>query len=236
VIKELDKEFLNQPDDEEETSKSKGGRPRTEKSGLVEFLKKRIESNEMFAFDDYDEKKESLDDYLGKLGEKDIEDLWKANIDNMKQEVASQTPQQFFESLPEELQYAAKYVSDGGNDLKGLFQALAQTEEVRSLDPVDDNDQELIIRSYLQATQFGTPEEIEEELETWKDLGVLEKKAKQFKPKLDQMQEQIVQAKIQEQEYKKQQQEQAAEAYMQNVFEALRPAEINGLKLGDIDF
>jgi hypothetical protein len=45
------------------------------------------------------------------------------------------------------------------------------------------------------------------------------------------MQEQIVQAKIQEQEYKKQQQEQAAEAYMQNVFEALRPAEINGLKL-----
>jgi hypothetical protein len=231
VIKELDKEFLNQPDDEEETSKSKGGRPRTEKSGLVEFLKKRIESNEMFAFDDYDEKKESLDDYLGKLGEKDIEDLWKANIDNMKQEVASQTPQQFFESLPEELQYAAKYVSDGGNDLKGLFQALAQTEEVRSLDPVDDNDQELIIRSYLQATQFGTPEEIEEELETWKDLGVLEKKAKQFKPKLDQMQEQIVQAKIQEQEYKKQQQEQAAEAYMQNVFEALRPAEINGLKL-----
>lgn len=231
VIKELDKEFLNQPDDEEETSKSKGGRPRTEKSGLVEFLKKRIESNEMFAFDDYDEKKESLDDYLGKLGEKDIEDLWKANIDNMKQEVASQTPQKFFESLPEELQYAAKYVSDGGNDLKGLFQALAQTEEVRSLDPVDDNDQELIIRSYLQATQFGTPEEIEEELETWKDLGVLEKKAKQFKPKLDQMQEQIVQAKIQEQEYKKQQQEQAAEAYMQNVFEALRPAEINGLKL-----
>ena len=45
------------------------------------------------------------------------------------------------------------------------------------------------------------------------------------------MQEQVVQAKIQEQEYHKQQQEQAAQAYMQNVFEALRPAEINGLKL-----
>jgi hypothetical protein len=39
----------------------------------------------------------------------------------MKQEVASQTPQQFFESLPEELQYAAKYVADGGNDLNQLF-------------------------------------------------------------------------------------------------------------------
>jgi hypothetical protein len=232
VFQELDKEFLAKDEEEDlEKPKSDRGRPRTEKSGLVEFLKKRIESNEMFAFDDYDEKKESLDDYLAKLGEKDIEELWKANVDNMKQEVASQTPQQFFESLPEELQYAAKYVADGGQDLKGLFQALAQTEEVRSLNPVDDNDQEMIIRSYLQATQFGSPEEIQEEIETWKDLGVLEKKAKQFKPKLDQMQEEIVQAKIQEQEYRKKQQEEAAEAYMQNVFEALRPAEINGLKL-----
>jgi len=230
VFKELDKEFLNE-EEEEEKPRSDRGRPRTDKSGLVEFLKKRIESNEMFAFDDYDEKKESLDDYLTRLGEKDIEELWKANIDNLKQEVASQTPQQFFESLPEELQYAAKYVADGGQDLKGLFQALAQTEEVRSLNPVDENDQESIIRSYLQATQFGDANEIEEEIETWKDLGVLEKKAKQFKPKLDQMQEEIVQAKIQEQEYRKQQQEQAAQAYMQNVFEALRPAEINGLKL-----
>jgi hypothetical protein len=232
VFKELDKEFLNQDEEEEvEKPRSDRGRPRTEKSGLVEFLKKRIESNEMFAFDDYDEKKESLDDYLGKLSEKDIDELWKANVDNLKNEVASQTPQQFFESLPEELQYAAKYVADGGQDLKGLFQALAQTEEIRSLNPVDDNDQELIIRSYLQATRFGTQEEIEEEIDTWKDLGVLEKKAKQFKPKLDQMQEQVVQAKIQEQEYHKQQQENAAQAYMQNVFEALRPAEINGLKL-----
>jgi hypothetical protein len=231
TIKELDKEFLNQPDDEDEPAKSKGGRLRTDKSGLVEFLKKRIESNEMFAFDDYDETKQSLDDYLGKLGEKDIEDLWKANIDNMKQEVASQTPQQFFDALPEELQYAAKYVADGGDDLKGLFLALAQVEEVRNMSASEENDQELIVKSYLQATQFGTEEEIQEEIETWKDLGVLDKKAQKFKPKLDQMQAQIVQAKIQEQEYKKQQQEQAAEAYMQNVFEALRPAEINGLKL-----
>ena len=68
-------------------------------------------------------------------------------------------------------------------------------------------------------------------MQTWRDIGALEKKAKQFKPKLDQMQEEIVRSKIQEQEYRKQQQEQAAEAYMQNVFEALRPAEINGLKL-----
>jgi hypothetical protein len=152
-------------------------------------------------------------------------------MDNLKSEVAAKTPQEFFQSLPDELQYAAKYVADGGQDLKGLFKALAQVEEVRELDPTQDSDQETIIRSYLQATQFGSAEEIEEELTTWKDLGVLEKKAKQFKPKLDQMQEQIVQAQLAEQEARQQQQQQAAQAYMQNVFEALRPAEINGLKL-----
>jgi len=221
----------DQDGDDDQSTKSKGGRPKTEKSGLVEFLKKRIESKEMFAFDDYDESKQSLEDYLSGLGEKDVEELWQANIDNLKQEVAAKTPQEFFESLPEELQYAAKYVADGGQDLKGLFQALAQVEQVRQLDPTDENDQEGIVKSYLQATGFGTEEEIEEELTTWKDLGVLEKKAKQFKPKLDQMQEEIVQSQIAEQENRKQQQEQAAETYMKNVFEALRPAEINGLKL-----
>jgi hypothetical protein len=198
---------------------------------LVEFLKKRIENSEMFAFDDYDETKQSLDDYLGGLGEKDVEELWQANVNNIKDEVAASTPQEFFQSLPEELQYAAKYVADGGQDLKGLFQALAQVEAVREMDPTDDNDQEHIVRQYLQATNFGTSEEIDEELTTWKDLGTLEKKAKQFKPKLDQMQEQIVQSQLQEQEYRKQQQQNAADAYQKNVFEALRPAEINGLKL-----
>jgi len=224
-------DLVNVDEEDEEPSKSKGGRPKTEKSGLVEFLKKRIESKEMFAFDDYDENTQSLEDYLGSLGEKDVEELWQANIDNLKQEVAAKTPQEFFESLPEELQYAAKYVADGGQDLRGLFQALAQVEQVRQLDPTNQYDQEGIVRSYLQATGFGSEDEIDEELATWKDLGVLEKKAKQFKPKLDQMQEEYVQAQLAEQENRKIQQEQAADAYMKNVFEALRPAEINGLKL-----
>ena len=223
------KELTDDEDDSFE-SKSKGGRPKTEKSGLVEFLKKRIESKEMFAFDDYDETKQDLEEYLGTLGEKDIEELWQANVDNMKSEVAAKTPQEFFESLPEELQYAAKYVMDGGTDLKGMFQALSAVEQVRELDPAKETDQEHIVRQYLQA-RGESSEDIEDELSTIKDLGTLEKKAKQYKPKLDQMQEEIVQSQIADQESRKQQQEHAAEAYMKNVFEALRPSEINGLKL-----
>lgn len=230
VSRETVDKLVEEADNEDEPP-AKGGRPRTEKSGLVEFLKKRIESKEMFAFDDYDETKQSLDDYLASLGEKDVEELWQANIDNLKNEVASKTPQEFFESLPEELQYAAKYVMDGGQDMKGLFQALAQVEQVRGLNPTDADDQEGIVRSYLQATNFGSEDEIDEEIDNWRDLGQLEKKAKQFKPKLDQMQEEMVQVKLAEQEEFRKQQEHAAQAYQQNVFEALRVGELNGIKL-----
>ena len=111
-----------------------------------------------------------------------------------------------------------------------MFAALAQVEEVRELDPNDDYDQELIVRNYLQA-RGETAQDIEDEIETLREHNTLEKKAKQFKPKLDQMQEQIVHARLAEQEQRKQQQEQAANAYVQNVFEALRPGEINGIRL-----
>ena len=68
------------------------------------------------------------------------------------------------------------------------------------LDPTNEQHQAEIARQYLTATRFGTPEEIQEEIETWADSDRLEKKANQFKPKLDAMQEQIVQQKLAEQE------------------------------------
>lgn len=235
VLDEIDKEFLNPEEgeegEEETEPKKSAGRPKTEKDGLVNFLKKRIDSGEMFAFDDYDEEKQNLDEYLGTLSEKDIEELWTANMDHIKQEVASQTPKEFFESLPEDLQYAAEYVMNGGTDLKGLFKALSDVQEVRDLSPDNEGDRKQIIRQYLQITDFGTEEEIEKEISEWEDLGVLESKAKQFKPKLDKRKEDMIQAQLAEQEAIKEQQRKASQAYMDNVFQALRGGELNGIKL-----
>jgi hypothetical protein len=219
--------------EEEDESKPKPGRKKTDKSGLVDFLKKRIEGNEMFAFDDFDDSKQSLDEYLGGLSEKDVEDLWKANVDNMKNEVASATPKEFFESLPEELQYAAEYVAKGGQDLKGLFRALAQVEEVRTLDARQPEHQEIIVRQYLQASGFGGGDQelIEDQIQEWFDNGNLQKKALQFQPKLNDMQEQVVQSKLAQQESFKQEQQAKKEAYMQNIYETLKPADLNGVKI-----
>lgn len=231
AIAELDTALEN--GDDEDDTKSKPGRKKTDKSGLVDFLKKRIENSEMFAFDDFDDSKQSLDDYLGSLSEKDVEDLWKANVDNMKNEVAAATPKEFFESLPEELQYAAEYVAKGGQDLKGLFRALAQVEEVRTLDPAQPEHQEMIVRQYLQASGFGGGDQelIEDQIQEWFDNGNLQKKAMQFQPKLNDMQEQVVQSKLAQQEAYKQQQQQKKEAYMQNIYETLKPSELNGVKI-----
>ena len=59
----------------------------------------------------------------------------------------------------------------------------------------------------------------------------LEQKAKQFKPKLDRMQEEIVARQLAEQEAKKEQQAKQARAYQDNVYNTLATGELGGLKL-----
>lgn len=208
---------------EEADDKPKGGRPKVDKSGMAELVNKLIESGKLVPFDD----DKSMDEYTIK----DYEELLDANFAEIENKVRQETPAEFFESLPQELQYAAKYVADGGQDLKGLFQVLAQAEEVRDLDPTSERDQEQIIREYLRATSFGNSEEIEEEIDGWRDRGDLEAKANKFKPKLDKMQESVVAQKLAKQEQMKRQQQAASEAYMQNVYNTVAAADLNGIKL-----
>lgn len=222
AAKQLD-EIVNEDIEEDDDEPKTSGRPRVTKEGVVELTNKLIEKGLLMPFDE--------DKPLDKYTLQDFEELIEANIQERERKVKEQTPAEFFESLPEELQYAAKYVADGGNDLKGLFRTLAAVEEVKSLDPTDEMDQENIVRSYLHATRFGTSEEIEEEIDAWKDRGELEAKANKFKPKLDKMQEQIVAHQLREQEERRQQQQYQAQRYMENVYDTLEPGELNGVKL-----
>ena len=129
------------------------------------------------------------------------------------------------------LQIAARYVADGGTDLKGIFKALSVVEETRDLNVKEVKDQKHIIREYLSATGYGTQEEIDEEIEVWSDLGKLEQQAMKFKPKLDKMQEKVVARKLQEQDMKKKQQEQASQNYMQNVYNTLKDGKVGDIKV-----
>ena len=199
------------------------GRPKVDKSGLAELAAKMIEEGTLVAFDD--------DKPLEEYSTKDFRELFEANFEDREAKIRENTPKEFFQALPEELQIAAKYVADGGQDLKGLFRTLAQVEEVFELDPENEQHQEEIARQYLYASNFGTPEEIEDEINDWRDIDKLGQKAKQFKPKLDRMHEEVVARKLAEQEYKKQQQAEQAKAYQDNVYNTLATGELGGLKL-----
>ena len=199
------------------------GRPKVDKSGLAELATKMIEEGTLIPFDD----EKPLEEYTTK----DFRELFEANFQERENAIRENTPKEFFQALPEELQIAAKYVADGGTDLKGLFRTLAHIEEMRDLDPSDENDQIVIARQYLHATNFGTADEIESEIEDWMDMGRLEKKAQQFKPKLDRMQEEIIERQLADQEIKREQQAQAAKQYQDNVYNTLSTGELGGIKL-----
>lgn len=207
-------------DDEEEKKETRG---RKSISGISDVFSKLIKEDKLVPFDD----EKPLDEYTAK----DWEELIEANLEEKANQVRRETPKQFFASLPEELQIAARYVADGGTDLKGLFSTLGQVEETKELNIKSERDQEIIIKEYLNATGYGTAEEIEEEIEIWKDLGKLEQQAAKFKPKLDKMAEQIVIKKVQEQQLKQKQQEQASKAYMQNVYETLKDGQLGDIKV-----
>ena len=206
-----------------EEAGAKNGRPKVDKDGLYELAQKMIEEGTLIPFDD--------DKPLEEYSTKDFRELFEANFQERENTVKQNVPKEFFNALPEELQIAAKYVADGGQDLRGLFRTLAHVEEIIDLDPSDEADQEEIARQYLWATNFGTAEEIEAEIQDWADMNKLEQKANQFKPKLDRMQEEIVARQLAEQEHKKEQQQKQARAYTDSVYNTLAAGEIGGVKL-----
>jgi hypothetical protein len=220
ALSELDDALSDDSDDA-----SKAGRKKIDKSGMVETFSKLIEEGVLMGFED----DKSMDEY----SIKDWKELIQANLDEKERALREQTPKEFFEALPEELQYAAQYVAKGGKDMKGLFRALSQVEEQRSLDPSNDEHQEMIVRQYLHATNFGSGDQalIEDQIEEWVNSGTIAKRANQFKPKLDDMQSEVLQSKLAQQEQFKLQQQQQKEMYMDNIYNTLKPGDLNGVKV-----
>jgi hypothetical protein len=217
------KNILDNPDAVDDDTK-KGGRPKMDKEGLYELTKRLIDSKRIVPFDD--------DKKLEEYTVKDYEELLEANFQETERKLREDIPFEFYESLPAELQFAVKYLNDGGDDLKGLFRSLAAVEETRQMNPSDPGDAKSIVRTYLQATQPDwSAQEIEEEITGWEDRDELEAKAQKFQPKLNALTERQVQNKIASQEKLRRQQQEQAHAYMDSVYKTLEPGDLNGIKL-----
>lgn len=214
--------ILEEFEEEEEEEEDKGKFSKKSSSNLISAINKLVEKGEFFLFED----KQDINDYT----EEELIELIQENDKFKKEKALEEEVKEFFESLPKELQYAAQYVANGGTDLKSIFKALASTQEIKELDV--KKDAETIIRNYYSVLEWED-EDIEDKIEMLKDLGsdALEREAAKVKPKLDKMNEEVLQAELQKQEELKRRQVEEMQKYFQNAAETIKKGEIGGIKL-----
>jgi hypothetical protein len=228
---ELEEDDTDSEEEEEDDDDNSEGFNKNSKKTKTPFTGKAVNSLikkgiiKPFVKDDGTE--ESIDDY----SDKDIEELIKANIEQVEESVRTDLQQNFFEEMPEEFAIAYEYFQKGGTDLKGLFKMFAENAEMFDSNTEDENDAESIARNYLQLTRFGTTEEIEEQIQEWKDLNSLSKKADNFKPKLQEVKQKEITRKLAEQENQRQKRIQAVNKFQNDVVGALKVGDLNGIKI-----
>lgn len=214
-------------DDDDDAGQGAGGsaagRKKTQKDALIETVKSLIEEKVLFPFDG----EKTVEQY----SLQELKDLIVKNFEYKQEEFTKKLPLEFYDSLPEELQYAYKYYADGGKDLKSVFKVLSHMEENKQLDTNTEEGQKQICRLWLTTTNFGTPEEIEAEVNTYADRKELDKKAIQFKPKVEAKTAEILEMQLAKQEESKAKQQKAANQYVESLVKVLTPGEINGLKI-----
>lgn len=210
--------------EEEVEQKKAAGRPAISRDALLSGIEQRIK-DKVFLELDGEEKP---------LAEYSTSELWEVvdlNLSHKDEIAAEQAQAGLYDALPEEFQQAITYFAQGGTDIQHILKVLTQKVELNNLDPRTEDGQEKIIRNYLSYTRYGTPEEIEEEVNSIKDRGDLEKKSNQFKPKLDAAQEEVVNRNLKAAEVERKKAEKASANYMDNVIKALEPGLIAGIKI-----
>jgi len=181
-----------------------------------------IESGELLGFED--QKIESTED---------LRQLLLANIENARSQPVEEFKNEFFESLPEEIKIIHEYAKKGASseDIRSLFKSFSKMEETYKIDSSTPDGQKKIIRDYLLQADFGTNEEISQEIEDWEDLDKLEEKALKFKPKLEKIEEKNVADKLKEQQERDKRQREFQQTFIENIKSATNRSTLVNLKL-----
>lgn len=215
----LDAELKEEEEDDEVETKSKRGR----KPALVEAMSKLVEKGTLDLFEDQDD--------LSAYTTDDLVELIEQNINHKVDTTARQAPVDVFKRLDPKLQDVVAYALNGGADITNVLKSVARSQEVSELSLEDEKDQEKIIREWLRASDVMNDDEIEDEITSIADRGDLEKKATQFKPKLDKKQADIMEKKIAEQEENKKLADKAQQKYAEVIFKHLDNPTLNGIPL-----
>lgn len=163
----------------------------------------------------------------------EVEELIQANIAQRESDAQTNALKDFYASMPPSVQKILTYATNGATpvDMKNLYKQLSVAEEQQALDINDKNSQKEIIRRYLTATRWGDENEIEDEIASLADKNELEKRARQFKPKLDKLNEEEINKKLEEQNEISKQREQRNIEYINTTGKALSSQTLNGIPL-----
>jgi DNA primase len=194
-------------------------------SAMLKAADRLVKKGVLQLFDDG----KNVNDYTAE----DFEELIEANISSHVGYAAENAPVEIFSQLPEEVQAVIHYALNGGHDMKSLFGQLAKTQETFDLNVENEEDQETIARQYLNATDFGTLEEIEDEINELKDRGTLAKYAERYKPKLDAKQAEVIEKRLKTQQAAQDRKVQMEKNYQDVVYNTLNTNNLNGIPLNN---
>ena len=160
----------------------------------------------------------------------DVKDLIKLNLQKTKETAKSNWWEEEVKTYSPQIQAILHYAKQGGKDVTPLLDAISQVEEVADLDPDTEEGQIEIIRQTLRVKGIDE-EEIEDQINTAKDLDKLKTKADKFLPELQSMKERHVQMLMRQEEDRKIKAAEASAQYLNTVKETLNKDSIGGMKL-----
>lgn len=190
-------------------------------NSIIEEL---YEEEVLFPFDDEEDGKK-----FEIKSAKELKELIEANKKEWKRQAIEEEFEEEFKMLPSEVQLLTEYIKRGGTDVKGVLKELTVSQEIRDLDP--EAQPKEVVKQYLSLTTELSDEEIQEQIEEWEDLGNIEKKALNFKPKLEKLREKKEQDILKEQEKFLEKQRAIATKYVNGITSSLKEKDINGIKL-----
>lgn len=161
----------------------------------------------------------------------DVKELIVENIKDKTQAINENIFQETLESLPAQFQSVIKYGLSGGTNIQELLESWKDVEQAYNVDISTDAGKEQVVRDYLTLSNYGTPEMIEQDIKTWKDLGTLDAKANVYKPQLENHYMERVAYKEREAQDQMMQEEQYYQQYTAAVGQVLGAEDLNGLVL-----
>jgi hypothetical protein len=217
-----EEEVFDEPSEDEEEYEDEEVLPGVENI-IFENL---IKDNILLPFEDEEGNAKPVSKYTPE----EVTELIKLNIQSSKDSGKEEALKEIKETFPEEFHSIVDYIKDGGTNVKEYMRSLIDVVDIKSLSPDEEEDREFIVHYYL-STKDMDDALIASNIEDWKSSGLLEKKAREFKPLLDKVVDSKIQQDLEYQKELKNKQIAIRQEFVNDMSGALSKDTLNGISV-----